>query len=165
VDFERANGNQRGGGMSKVAIVLVPLLVLAHVIGAVGCDGGNGEGTATPPLTPTLTQATEPTPIPTTEVECPVTCSADAAGWEVVFECEEEGQSVKKTYYEGYGTTFKDGEPYVHGDVGFEFQTSGNVYRVTVDIEPCTESSTGYCITVEATGSALGNEPVNCQNF
>jgi len=39
--------------MSKLAIVLVPLLILALIIGAVGCDGGNGEGAAT--LTPTPT--------------------------------------------------------------------------------------------------------------
>lgn len=39
--------------MRKLAIVLVPTLLLAVVINAVGCDGGNGEGTAT--LTPTPT--------------------------------------------------------------------------------------------------------------
>ncbi len=37
--------------MRKLAIVLVPLAVLALVIGAIGCEGGNGGGTATP--TPT----------------------------------------------------------------------------------------------------------------
>jgi len=37
---------------------------------------------------------------------------ADSEGWEVDFECEEEGQSVKKNY-EGYTTRFEDNEPYV----------------------------------------------------
>lgn len=91
--------------------------------------------------------------------------SADSEGWEVVFECEEEGQSVKTTYHEGYSTRFEDGKPYVQGDVGFEFGTSGNVYHVTVNVEPCPDSNTGYCITVEAMGDTLGNEPVTCQNY
>ena len=39
--------------MRKLGIVSVPLLVLALVIGAVGCNGGNGGETATP--TPTAT--------------------------------------------------------------------------------------------------------------
>ena len=89
---------------------------------------------------------------------------ADSEGWEVDFECEEEGQSVKKSY-EGYTTRFEDNEPYVQGTVGFEFGTSGNVYRVSVNVEPCLESNTGYCITIEATGDMLGSEPVTCQNY
>ena len=40
--------------MRKLAIVLVPLLVLALVMGAVGCGCGGGEPTPTPTATPAL---------------------------------------------------------------------------------------------------------------
>ena len=62
--------------------------------------------TPTPTHTPTLTLSL------TSEVKCPINCMADSEGWEVDFECEEEGQSVKKNY-EGYTTRFEDNEPYV----------------------------------------------------
>lgn len=114
--------------------------------------------------TPTPTHTPTSTLSPTSEVKCPINCMADSVGWEVDFECEEEGQSVIKSY-EGYTTRFEDNEPYVQGVVGFEFGTSGNVYRVSVNVEPCLESNTGYCITIEATGDMLGSEPVTCQNY
>jgi len=109
--------------------------------------------------TPTSTRS------PTSEVKCPINCAADSEGWEVDFECEEEGQSINTTYYEGYTTRLEDGKPYVQGDVRFEFGTSGNVYRVSVNVEPCFESNTGYCITIEAMGDTLGSDPVTCQNY
>jgi len=93
--------------------------------------------TPTPNHTPTSTLS------PISGVKCPINCMADSEGWEVDFECEEEGQSVKKTY-EGYTTRFEDN---------------------SVNVEPCLESNTGYCITIEATGDMLGSEPVTCQNY
>ena len=137
-----------------IALTLVVLVT-------VGC----GITADTPPSMPTST-STIPTPTSSsaTEVKCPITCTADSNGWEVDFECEQEGQSVNRSY-EGYTTTFEDGKPYVQGNVGFEFGTSGNVYRVSVNVEPCAESDTGYCITLEATGDTLGTEPVTCQNY
>lgn len=47
--------------MRKLAIVLVPLLLMVFVISAVGCDG-KGTSTATPTPTPTLTVTLTPTP-------------------------------------------------------------------------------------------------------
>ena len=135
-------------------------LTLAGLV-MVGC----GTTTDTPQSMPTSPSMTPtPTLSPTSDVKCPITCMADSNGWEVDFECEEEGQSVSRTY-EGYTTTFEDNKPYVKGDVGFEFGTSGNVYRVSVNVEPCAESNIGYCITIEATGDTLGSEPVTCQNY
>ena len=130
--------------MKSLLVLLLTLLVSTCIVGATSCGGGDNK---------------------TTETECPISCSADSQGWEVAFECKEEGQSVKKTCYEGYTTKFEDGKMYVHGDVGFEFETSGNLYRITVDVEPCEESSTGYCIRIEATGDTLGSKPVGCQNY
>jgi len=115
-----------------------------------------------PAATPT------PTPGPPTATplaKCPVTCSADSEGWSLDFECEEKGQSVETTYHEGCITEFKEEGVYYHCEIDYEFQTSGNVYHAIVDIEPCEESGTGQCITVEATGDTLGNAPVKCQNF
>ena len=127
----------------------------------VGC----GITTETPKPMPTSTSTIPTTTLPpTSDVKCPITCSADANGWEVDFECEPEGQSVNRTY-EGYTTRFEDNQPYVQGVVGFEFGTSGNVYRVSVNVEPCADSDTGYCITIEATGDTLGSELVTCQNY
>ena len=99
-----------------------------------------------------------------TEPKCPVSCTADDVGWEVTFECEEEGQTVTTTF-EDFTTEFIDNEPHVRGDVLFEYGTSGNSYRVSISIEPCSQSDTGYCITAEATGDMLGDEPVICQNY
>jgi len=117
-----------------------------------------------PPAT-TLTPTSVP-PTATPLAKCPVTCSADAEGWSLDFECEEKGQSVETTYHKGCITEFKDGEVvYYHCEIDFEFQASGNVYHAIVDIKPCEESGTGQCITVEAMGDTLGDGPVNCQNF
>lgn len=135
-------------------------LTLAGLV-MVGC----GITTDTPESMPASISTTPaPTSSPASEVKCPITCMADSEGWEVDFECEEEGQSVNRTY-EGYTTNFEDGKPHVQGNVDFEFGTSGNVYRVSVNVEPCVESNTGYCITIEATGDTLGSEPVTCQNY
>ena len=135
-------------------------LTLAGLV-MVGC----GITTDTPQSMPTSISTTPtPTHSPISEVKCPINCMADSEGWEVDFECEEEGQSVSRTY-EDYSTTFENNKPYVQGNVGFEFGTSGNVYQVSVNVEPCTESNTGYCITIEATGDMLGSEPVTCQNY
>jgi hypothetical protein len=51
--------------MRNLAIVLIPLLVLALVVGAVGCGGGAGEPTPTPTSTVTPTPTLTPTPTPT----------------------------------------------------------------------------------------------------
>ena len=143
----------------KLLLPMIGLTLAALLM--VGC----GTTTDTPQSLPTLISSTPtPTDSPTLEVMCPITCMADSEGWEVDFECEEEGQSVNRTY-EDYTTTFEDGKPHVQGYVGFEFGTSGNVYRVLVNVEPCLESDTGYCITIEATGDMLGSEPVTCQNY
>jgi len=96
--------------------------------------------------------------------ECPVTCSADSDSWGVSFECEEDGQSVQRSY-EDYTTTFVDGEPHVTGVVEYAFQGSGNTYRVDVEVVPCDDAGTGYCITAEATGEPLGDQPVVCRNY
>ena len=92
--------------------------------------------------------------------EPPIICSADSLGWEIVFECEEEGQRITKTFLPGFATRYEDGKQYVQGDMRVEFETSGNVYDATIDVRPCSESSTGHCITVEVTGGLLGDEPV-----
>ena len=142
--------------------LLLPMFGLTMAgLGMVGC----GISTDTPQSLPTSAPTTPAlTETPITEAMCPITCMADSEEWEVDFECEEEGQSVNRTY-EGYTTTFEDGKPYVQGNVVFEFGTSGNVYRVSVNVEPCIESDTGFCITIEATGDMLGNEPLTCQNY
>ncbi|NVM22360.1 MAG: lamin tail domain-containing protein [Desulfobacterales bacterium] len=44
--------------MRKLAMVLVPLLIIALIIGAVGCSGGSGGETATPTPTPTTNDLT-----------------------------------------------------------------------------------------------------------
>jgi len=82
----------------------------------------------------------------------------------LAFECEEEGQSVTKTFKD-CTTEFKEDGVYYHCDMDLEFGTSGNIYHAVIDIEPCEQSGTGQCITVEATGDTLGDEPVKCQNF
>lgn len=99
-----------------------------------------------------------------TEGKCPVSCAADDVGWEVNFECEAEGQAVTRTF-EDFTTEFVDGEPHVSGDVTFDYGTSGNSYLVSITIEPCSQSDSGYCITAKATGDMLGDEPVTCKNY
>ena len=142
---------------------LIQQMIGMTLAGLILC--GCGVSTDTPQSIPTSVPMTPtPTESPTLEVKCPITCMADSEGWEVDFECEEEGQSVSRTY-EDYTTTFEDGKPHVQGNVGFEFGTSGNVYRVSVNVEPCLESDTGYCITIEATGDRLGSESVSCKNY
>ena len=57
--------------MRKIAVVLIPLAVLALVFGALGCGGGAAPTpTPTPTVapTPTPTEAPTPTPIPTPTV-------------------------------------------------------------------------------------------------
>ncbi|MFC1848492.1 hypothetical protein ACFLXV_04205 [Chloroflexota bacterium] len=46
--------------MRKLVIGLIPLVVVALVIGAIGCGGGEGKPTATPTPTPTATVVTLP---------------------------------------------------------------------------------------------------------
>ncbi len=92
---------------------------------------------------------------------CPIDCSADSKGWEIDFKCELEGQQIKKTYYEGYSVEYINGKPHVTGEVGFEFVTSGHSYRASVDVRPCTESETGFCIKA----IVHGDQRVNCQNY
>jgi len=126
----------------------------------VGC----GPSAATPTPTPVPPTATPVPPTATPLAKCPVTCLADSEGWSLVFECEEEGQTVETTYH-GCTTEFKEDGVYYDCEIDYDFQTSGNVYHAIVDIEPCEASATGQCITVEATGDTLGDEPVICQNF
>ena len=122
------------------------------------CAGANGQEGA--PATGEGEEAALPD-----QAKCPISCSADSEGWNLVFECEEEGQKVTKTYYPGFTTEFKDGKPYVYGEMDFKFETSGNVYHAVIDVRPCEKSPTGYCITAEVTGNTPGNEPVTCKNF
>jgi hypothetical protein len=98
---------------------------------------------------------------------CPVICSASGPGqWKIVFECEAPGQRVATIAYKGFTQQFQDGKPVIaKGDVGYEFQGSGNSYRATVDVKPCEESDTGHCITADVSGVNLGPDPVHCQNF
>ena len=53
--------------MRKLAIVLIPLLIMALVLGAIGCGGEETKPTPTPTptLTPTPTPTQTPTPTPT----------------------------------------------------------------------------------------------------
>ena len=69
------------------------------------------------------------------------------------------------TAFKGYKESFGDGILYVSGDVGFAYQGSGNEYRAAIEVAPCDESSTGHCITAQATGVPLGEEPVACRNY
>ena len=124
-----------------------------------------GPPAATPTPTPVPPTATPVRPTATPLPKCPVTCSADSEGWSLVFECEEKGQSIKTTYHKGCTTEFKEDGVHYHCEIDLEFGTSGNIYHAVIDIKPCKESGTGQCITVEATGDTLGDEPVKCQNF
>lgn len=56
--------NQSGGTMRKAPIVLISLLIMAIVIGAVGCGGDETTPTAPPTATPTPPPAPTPTPTP-----------------------------------------------------------------------------------------------------
>lgn len=117
---------------------------------------------------------------------------SDYKSWAVVFSCEDAGQGITKTFsnftanleccQRYYSATINDNkndnfyidEPHliyvcpplhVYGNVDYEFQSTGNRYYMTVNIVPCSQSSTGYCITLVATGDTLGDEPVYCQNY
>jgi hypothetical protein len=92
---------------------------------------------------------------------CPIDCSADSKGWNIEFKCEEKGQKIEKSYHKGYTTKFINGKPHISGDVSFKFLTSGNSYKTTVDVRPCPESETGFCIKAILHGA----EEVSCQNY
>lgn len=96
---------------------------------------------------------------------CPITCKADSEGWTVIFECEAGNQEVTMTYYEDFKVALIDGKPNVYGDVGFKFESSGKSYRVAVNVKPCQESNTGYCIKGKTAGTISDARPSKCQNY
>lgn len=142
---------------------MIGLALIALVV--VGCSraGVRDEAvqTATNNSAAVATATSTDTPVP----QCPVTCSADLEAWGVDFRCEAGGQTLETTTDQDFVTTFVDGEPHVSGEMDFKYTASGNTYHIVVEVEPCEESSTGYCISVEATGDTLGDEPVHCQNY
>lgn len=161
----------KGGKMERKRIIgkfpIKALLIVGVALALINftllgaCDKEDGE-------TLSSTSPTTVTTSPTTEAEeqCPVSCSADSDGWSVVFECEEEGQMVSMKNLENRQTEWRDGKLVkMHAYIEYTFETSGNVYQAIIDIVACEESITGLCITVEASGETLGNEPVVCTNF
>ena len=137
--------------MKRLIIGLVLVALLLVPVSCAGAPAPEEEGA--PPSAPE-------------EAKCPISCSADSEGWSLVFECEEEGQMVTTRELEDRVTVWEDGKlSHMHAVIEYEFETSGNVYHAIIDIVPCEQSTTGYCITVEATGDTLGNEPVTCKNF
>lgn len=147
-----------------VALVLIALTLLGACAKE---DGVTPSSPSPPPVTTPPAPTPEVTPTPKPEAECPISCSADSEGWSLVFECEEEGQTFTFTrhFIEQY-TEYDEGKvSHYHAVIDYEFETSGNVYHAIIDIVPCEKSTTGYCITVEATGDTLGDEPVTCKNF
>ncbi len=137
-----------------------------------------------------LVDTDEPKARLTEETGCPMSCSVNAHGeWEVVFGCEEEGQPVVITQYEGFKEQFKDGGQrsalknnifrpragenkrvrgadlvLAQGTVGYEYLASEHEYRVALNVRQCVENDPELCITADATGDALGDDPVRCEN-
>lgn len=141
------------------------LIIISAVVFLASCAAPSVPPEAsTPPATvPTPTTRVIPTPKPA--VESPISCSADSEGWSLVFEYEEEGQTLTRHFIE-QRTEYDEGKvSHYHAVIDYEFETSGNTYHAVIDIVPCEKSTTGYCITVEATGDTLGDEPVTCKNF
>lgn len=119
------------------------------------------------PEEPSEAPQPEPTTTPMPETGCPISCSADKEGWNLVFECEEEGQTIDQhfieqgTEYELYGVPFFQ----YHAVIDYEFKTSGNKYHAIVYVSECVNTPTGYCIIATVTGDTLGDKKVTCTNY
>ena len=153
--------------MRRLAIVLIPLLIMALVLGAIGCGGEETKPTPTPTPTqvPTPTQTPTPTPIPT-PTPTPVLTPTPTP---------TSGPSGPPPVCWFYGDVLVDGETapdgivvsaWIAGEKVAETTTSDGAYVLTVGAPD--KDYTGANVSFMVDGSTTGvtstweaGEPIN----